>query len=634
MLEWTGLSLGQVLATLGAFGAAVFVLYLLKLRRRPVEVPFVRLWHDVLAEQRTTRLFSSLKRILSLLLALSIVAMLAIALGDPRWIAGRDDGRTLVVLVDTSASMGATDVEGGRIEAARQAVRRRIAAMGADDRMIVASMGASTVPLGPIDGDPEVLEEALDRLEARDVAADLARGLGWALDVARGAPSAEIVIVSDGRLDAPGELVEARARESGVPVRWDRVGETETRNVAITAFAVRRYPIDKSRAQVLIELWNPGANAEEIELTLLGDSHEGEGVPLDVTTMRLGAGERATRLFENVTGADRTLEARIRLADGTQDDLAADDRAYARLPERRRARVLVVAEDDIYLEAALLLDEYLAVTHVTPAQFPPEGEFDVVIYESFVPPQPLDAPSIWLHPQPAAGVQGPLVVEGTIERPFFDRLERDHPLLAFTSLRDVNIAEALQVRVEPGDVVVGADARGPLLVTGTRNGRGFVALTFDPRRSDLPLRVAWPLLLLHAIDSFVEEASGHFSSYRTGEPWYVPVSPSATRATLIDDGSERPVPIVDGRAVATSERAGFHLLLTDGPDAEHLAVNLGPSGEAELAVAATMPIAGEPSDAPTIVDAPVRGEPWAWLVLIAFGVLAIEWVTFHRRWTV
>ncbi|MDQ3036016.1 MAG: VWA domain-containing protein [Myxococcota bacterium] len=635
-MELTGLGLGQVLAVTGAFGAAVVVLYLLKLRRRPIEVPFVRLWHDVLAEERTTRLFSTLKRILSLLLALAIVAMLALALGDPRWTsADDDDGSTQIVLVDASASMGATDVAGGRMEAAREEVRRRIAAMGASDRMIIASMGTSAVPLGPIDGDPQVLEAALAQLEPLDVAADLGRGLGWALDVARSAARPEIVIVSDGHLDDPGEAIARRATESEVPIRWARVGRggDDVRNVAITAFAVRRYPIDKSRAQLLVELWNPGAQAEDVELTLLGD-----GAPIDVTTLRVGAGERMPRVFENVTGADRTLEARIRFADGTRDALAADDVAYARLPERRRARVVVVAEDDIYLSAALLLDEYLEVVEVTPAQFPPEGRFDVAIFESFVPREPYDADTIYLHPLPPEGVQGPLAIEGTIASPFFDRLLRDHPLLRFTSLRDVNIAEALHVRTEPGDVVVGADAQGPLLVTGTRNERRFVALTFDPRQSDLPLRIAWPLILLNAIDSFTEAQSGHHSSHRTGEPWYVPVPAGATRATLVDpDERRREVPIVLGRAVASGTRAGFYALESELPsgetDSQLLAANLGPSSEAELRVPDSLAIAGEPAEPPARVSIAVRSEPWAWLVLAAFTLLAIEWITFHRRWT-
>jgi Ca-activated chloride channel family protein len=633
-LELTGLGLAEVLAVLGAFSAIVVVLYLLKLRRRTIEVPFVGLWQHVLAEERTTRLFSTLKRLLSLLIALAIVAVLAIALGDPRASGASERGRTFVVLVDGSASMGATDVEGGRLEAARADVRRRIDAMGTHDRMIVAQMGASTIPLGPVLSDPGELADLLPRLEVRDVAADLGRGLGWALDVARDAPRPEIIVVSDGRVRDPGEAIAARARQSGVPIHWSRIG-AGARNVAITAFAVRRYPIDKSRAQVLVELWNPGETAEDVELSLLGD-----GATIDVATIRIGAGERLPRLFENITGVDRTLEARIRFADGSRDALAADDAAYARLPERRRARIVVVAPGDIYLSAALLLDEYLEVVEVAPGAFPPEGRFDVAIFESFVPRTPYDADTIWLHPLPPEGVEGPLEITGTIERPVFDRIDRDDRLLQFTSLRDVNVAEALAVRLSPGDIAVASDPRGPLIVRGARDGRHFVALTFDPAASDLPLRIAWPLLLLNAIDSFAEEGAGYLSSYRTDETWHVPVEPGATGATLIDpDGVARDVPIIEGRALASGTRAGFYTLRTahggdEAPPPQILAASLGPSDEAVLAPPDVIPIAGAPVAPPVAPEIALRSELWVWLVLAAFVMLAIEWATFHRRWTV
>jgi hypothetical protein len=38
----------------------------------------------------------------------------------------------------------------------------------------------------------------------------------------------------------------------------------------------------------------------------------------------------------------------------------------------------------------------------------------------------------------------------------------------------------------------------PLVVVGTRDGYRFVALAFDPRESDLPLRASWPALLRNA----------------------------------------------------------------------------------------------------------------------------------------
>ncbi len=61
-----GLSLTQLATIFAAFGGAVTLLYILKLRRRRVHVPFAKLWMRVLQEQESTSLFRRLKRLLSL----------------------------------------------------------------------------------------------------------------------------------------------------------------------------------------------------------------------------------------------------------------------------------------------------------------------------------------------------------------------------------------------------------------------------------------------------------------------------------------------------------------------------------------------------------------------------------------
>jgi len=627
-MELTGLTLTQVLTTFAAFGAAVFVLYLLKLRRRQVTVPFVKLWESVLAEKQTTRLFSQLKRILSLLVALAIVAGLAFALGDPRYEGATASGRTLVALVDASASMQATDTEAGsRIEAARERVRGLIEGLGPADRLLIAQMDATTTPVSPLSSDPRILEESLDAVEAVDVAADLGAGLRFALDVLRGEPGAEVVVISDGRVEAAPGMME-RVGDSGVRLSFAKVGEA-SRNVAITAFSVRRYPLDKSQSEVLVELYNPTDDAHSVELTLLGDDN-----PLDVQRLTVGAGERLRRFFQNVSGADQTLEARLNLADGTRDALPVDDHAYARLPERRRARVLAVTPGNLYVSAALLLDEYLDVTEIGPSEYPPEGRFDVVIFDSFVPTTPPDAHAIYINPLVGEGRTEPFAVTGIVERPFFDRLDRQHPLLAFTALRDVNVGESLEIELEEGDRVVAGDDSAPLIVAGTRNDHRMVAINFDLRNSDLPLRVAWPLLLMNAVDWFVAEDTAYVSSYRTGDTWHVPVPATETVATIVaPDGTSRDVPIVDGRAVYAGTRAGFYEVRA-GEHADVFAANLGPGEEARIEPVEVLEVEGMRAEEPSAGRAGVRRELWIYLVLFALGVLVIEWFTYHRRWTV
>jgi len=71
-MHLTGVPL-QTLIQLGALaGAAVVVFYILKLRRRPVAVPFSKIWQKILRDKEATSLFSQLKRLLSLLLQLAL----------------------------------------------------------------------------------------------------------------------------------------------------------------------------------------------------------------------------------------------------------------------------------------------------------------------------------------------------------------------------------------------------------------------------------------------------------------------------------------------------------------------------------------------------------------------------------
>jgi hypothetical protein len=488
-------------------------------------------------------------------------------------------------------------------------------------------MDATTTPVSPLSSDQRILEESLEEIEAVDVAADLGAGLRFALDVLRDEPGAEVVVVSDGRVEAAPLMVE-RVADSGIRLSFAKVGEA-SRNVAISAFSVRRYPLDKSQSEVLVELYNPTEDEHAVELTLLGD-----GNPLDVQRLTVGPNERLRRFFENVSGADQTLEARLSLADGTHDALPVDDHAYARLPERRRARVLAVSNGNLYVSAALLLDEYLDVTEISPSEYPDGGRYDVVIFDSFVPTSPPDADAIYIYPLVGEGRTEPFEVKGLVERPFFDQLERQHPLLAFTALRDVNVGEALEVELQDGDRVVAGDERVPLIVTGTRNDHRMVSINFDLRKSDLPLRVAWPLLLLNSIDYFVSEDTAYVSSYRTGDTWHIPVPAGESAATIVaPDGTEREVPIVEGRAIYAGTRAGFYTVRA-GEHEDVFAANLGPGEEARIEPVEVLEVSGMRAQEPTAGRAGVRRELWIYLVLLALGILVVEWFTYHRRWTV
>src|SRR3954465_16027643 len=193
-MHFTGIPL-QTLIQVGALaGAIVVVFYILKLRRRPVAVPFSKIWTRILRDKEARSLFSQLKRLLSLLLQLALLALLLLALGDPRSAVNLVEGRSIIVLVDASASMQATDVAPSRIDAARERVRSMVRGLSGSDRMLIAQMDAAATPLTTMTGEIAELEAGVAAVKATDASADFARALRFASDSLRGLSSPEIIV--------------------------------------------------------------------------------------------------------------------------------------------------------------------------------------------------------------------------------------------------------------------------------------------------------------------------------------------------------------------------------------------------------------------------------------------------------
>ena len=658
MPHFYGVPLQQLLTAGAIAGALVVGLYILKLKRRPVPVPFSRIWERILRDKEATSLFSQLKRLLSLLLQLALLTLLLLALGDPRVAVNLQEGRNVVVLIDASASMQAVDVSPSRLEKGKERIKEVVRGLGSSDRMIIAQMDSTVTPLSTLTSDVPELEAALAAIKPSDTGADFARGLRFASDTLRGLPSPEIVVVSDGALAPPVDSL-GPIDLGDTKLSFVSVGE-QSKNAAITSFSVRRYPLDKSRYEAMLEVTNTGTEPVDLYLELQdGDQLDAKGKPLvtDVRRLSLKPGERLPEFLPNLAGSAHRLRAEIKLVpvgepqrddDGAiidqHDDLPADDVAYALMPERRKAKIQVVTTGNIYLEAALLLDEYLDVTNVSPGKYPAAGTFDVTIFDKVAPPiAPGSGHILYLDPPEAKDLPFTIEKELLDDDPEyklgFDEIDATHPILRHTQLSDVNIGRAHVLKgAVKEDKVLASSFRGSILITGRRAGFKFVALGLDVERSNLPLLISWPLFLLNTINDFVEEDTGYISSFATGTVWRVPAPQDLASATLVEpNGTERTVPIADGRAVFLGQRAGFYTLKTTGDDAPYqteFAANLADPFESTIAPKKELTIGDKSAGEVSGFSVGVRREIWAYLLLAVVAISAIEWLTYHRRITV
>ncbi|HEY5937848.1 MAG TPA: VWA domain-containing protein, partial [Kofleriaceae bacterium] len=191
---WAYIALGAAALAVGA--------YIIKMRRRRFEVPFSHLWKRVLEQKDANSLWKQLKRLISLLLILIILGIIAFAALDPTLGASDREARSVVILVDASASMkamdGSEDGSISRLEAGKRRAKDLIDAMGGGDVAMVMKVDGQATPMSRFSSDGPMLNKVVDGIQASDTPADLTRALGAASDALRDRKNPLIVLVSDG----------------------------------------------------------------------------------------------------------------------------------------------------------------------------------------------------------------------------------------------------------------------------------------------------------------------------------------------------------------------------------------------------------------------------------------------------
>jgi hypothetical protein len=152
----------------------VLLLYFLKLKRRALHVPSTFLWRKSIEDLHVNSLFQWLRRNILLILQLLFLLGVGYALADPTY-NSEARGRHLILMIDNSASMAATDVsppfEGGaggggsRLAKAKQLAHERIDALDPSDQAMVIAFSNEAQTIQSYTNRKEDLHRAVDRIE-------------------------------------------------------------------------------------------------------------------------------------------------------------------------------------------------------------------------------------------------------------------------------------------------------------------------------------------------------------------------------------------------------------------------------------------------------------------------------------
>ena len=151
------ISLPTALIAAGIAVPALVSLYFLKLKRKRMVIPSTLLWQRAVQDLQVNAPFQKIKNNLLLWIQLLLLLALLIAMARPTQDAFADPGQRVVIVIDHSASMNATDIDGKtRLEEAKRRALQIIDqldagggegdASGGGSAMVIAVARTATLP--------------------------------------------------------------------------------------------------------------------------------------------------------------------------------------------------------------------------------------------------------------------------------------------------------------------------------------------------------------------------------------------------------------------------------------------------------------------------------------------------------
>ena len=608
------LAWAELAALAAALSALIVALYLLDRTRRRQIVPTLRFW--VAAAKAPERRRRRIREWRSLLMQLTGILLLLLALAQLRWGNPAPAARDHVLILDTSAWMGAHSERGTLLDQARALARGWLRALPAGDRVMLVRADALATPAAPFSSDRAALQQALASSEPSTTALNLEQALEFARQALRlqGSSAGEIVLAGAGRVSPQ----QADAATPPVPNLRVLPVRGALPNCGIRKIGLRRSAPGSDLWDVLIGVRNYSAEPRTVPLVLAFG-----GAVVGTRRLEVPPGAEQDAAFQFRTRAAGLLEARLLIHDAYPDD----DRGVLELPALAPVRVIVYSSEPDLLRPALAANPLLQPEFRSPSQYRPGERAAILILDRFRALPPPAADAIFIEP-PAQG--SPIRVRATAANVALSRWLGEHPLAESLRARDLRLPSTLIFEPAPGDIAVAETEAGPVIVAREAKPR-IVALGFHPGRGALRHELAVPLLFANLLRWLRPELFGDWE-LNAGSAGAVSVSLAATEAAsadlrvLAEDSS--PIPFtVQGRQLR---------FFTGAPGA----VRVLAAGR-ERVFSLTLPEVAEstwtpPPDArrgvpPALVLPSSFLELWPWLAALAAALLALEWWLYGRR---
>ena len=597
----------------------IILLHSIRSRRREVKVTTLFLWEQVLREKRSNFQLKRLVNNIPLILQILAAAALILGLAKPfltREVASREGN--VVLIIDSSASMKASGRGGDRFRAAKGKALEQVEALRQGSKMLVIEAGPKPLLKTFFTQDKETLKDSIGKIVATDAPGDIPAALSMALSFTDQTKDDRIELISDGAYDDLDHTEFGRVSVDFIKI------DGGSENVGITRFEFRRKVNFSDQYEIMATVANFTDKEVKTNLELFID-----GRPILERELLLAGHGKAVSVFPYSGLIAGVAEAKI----DYRDDFPVDNVAYTVLSQSSDIWVLLISEGNFFIENLLAAYPNVRVNKINQVVLSSldqqiEGH-DIVIFDGLEPPT-LDRGNFLLVNTLSPGL--PLKSVGSIDNPSILDWEEEDPIMKSVDLRGLNITQALQVERESAGTVLLNARETPLIYSLQKDGLRLIYIGFDLFKSDLPLRVAFPVMMGNVFN-WLYPNKLDFSSQqaRSGETYPIFFETGVDEITVTDpDGGKTKFQTKENPYVYENTlKAGLYTVEA-GREEFDFAVNLVNVSESNIAPRDHDFKSSQDNGALQLGIARAENSIWLYFALGAFILLLGEWYFWSR----
>ncbi|MBA7676707.1 hypothetical protein ES703_84951 [subsurface metagenome] len=480
-----------------------------------------------------------------------------------------------------------------------------------DSEVMVLLAAAKPVIKTPFTGDLAKVRRLIQESRATDEPGDMKEAVLMALSLADRTRGDEIWIVSDGAFDPIDEIASA-----GKALKFRQVGEL-SENAGIVQFQIRALLGNPGSYEIMVSIKNfhSTAMAPVLRLYINDSLIVKELIPLD-------AHEEKTFIYpyEGVIAGKAVAELEL------EDDFSLDDRVYSVLAGSKKIKVLLLTPGNIFLEKVLSAYPNIAVhKNIDTLDYSP---YNMVIVDRISPPPLYEGNYILIN---TLAPNLPIKASGLIPRPEITSFQKQHPLLDTVNLKEISIEKAIyfsDMRYSESLVNTGNQS---LIFVYQRDKLRALHIGFDLLETDLPLRVAFPVLMGNVLRWFypgslsasnhIQAGSAYEVSTRANEGYFSVTKPDGSVASF--RAEENPCSFQD------TSQVGFYTVKT-GTTEWDFAVNILSREESDINSRFRLSLPGQDSE-PSVLGSEIKMPVWSYFMLLALIILLLDWYFWIRE---